>query len=1068
MKVIIDAAFDRSRTVLAALLLVVVWGAVVAYGIPKEADPDIQLPVVYVSMGHEGISPEDAERLLVRPMEREVQSLEGLKEMRSTAGEGHASVMLEFEAGTDIDQALTDVREKVDLAKAELPDETDEPLVEEVNLSLFPVLVVTLAGDVPEQAMLRIARELQDRLEALPNVLEVDIAGDREEVVEIVIDPARVESYGLRLDELYTLVDRNNRLVAAGAWDVGQGRFAVKVPGVFEGVQDILRMPVKVVDDRVVVLSDIATVRRTFKDPDGFARVDGRPALALEVKKRIGRNIIETIDSVKAIVEAEKGTWPANLVVGYTQDKSNDIRNMLRDLGNNVVASVVLTMIITVATLGLGSSLLVGLAVPVAFLAGMLVLNTLGLTVNIVVLFSLILAVGMLVDGATVVVEYADRKMGEGLAPKEAYRQAATRMFWPVTASTATVLAAFLPLLFWPGTVGEFMRYLPITLVATLVAALIMAMVFVPVIGAMFGRTGATAGGDGADESLETGDLTKVRGPLGAYLGVLRWATGRPGLVLVLGVGVAIGSWAAYGSFGRGLEFFPEVEPEQAQVLVHVRGDNSVAERDAVLREVEGRILGISGIERIYARSRLYWRGGEDVDEDVSGLIQIEFSDWRARRPAAEIMAEIRERTAGVAGVRVETRTPRAGPPTGKPVQVEIGAREPERLEPALKAVRAFVDALPGLKDVSDSRPVPGIEWRLGIDREQAARFGADVVTVGSTVRLVTNGILMGTYRPDDSDDEVDIVARFPTPYRSLAELDRLVVNTAKGPVPLGQVVTRTAEPKSGDLIRVDGRRVYTVSADTEPGVLADTKVNEIRAWLATQDFGSGVTATFRGEDEEQKESQAFLGQAFGVALFLIAMILLTQFNSVYQTFLILTAVVFSTVGVLLGLLIVDQPFSVIMSGIGVIALAGIVVSNNIVLIDTYNEYLGRGMDPREAVLRTGATRLRPVLLTTFNGVLGLLPMVFKVNIDLFSRAITTGGPSADWWQQLSLAIAWGLTFATVITLVLTPCLLMLGARTGAWWRGRRAGKPTTAPAARPAAEVRQLPPRPVVPQAAE
>jgi multidrug efflux pump len=997
VKTLIDAAFDRSRTVVAALLLVVLWGAVVAWDIPKEADPDVQLPIVYVSMSHEGISPEDAERLLVRPMERELQVLEGLKEMRSTSSEGHASVQLEFEAGVDIDQALTDVREKVDLAKVELPDDTDEPLVEEVNLSLFPVLVVTLAGDVPERALLKVARDLQDRIEGLANVLEVDIAGDREEVVEIVIDPVRVEAYGLQLADLFTLVERNNRLVAAGAWDVGQGRFAIKVPGVFEDVQDILRMPIRIEDDRVVVLTDIATVRRTFKDPEGFARVDGRPALALEVKKRIGRNIIETIDQVKQVVDAERAAWPSNLVVGYSQDKSNEIRDMVRDLGNNVVSAVVLTMIITVAALGLGSSLLVGLRVPVAFLAGMLVLSALDLTVNIVVLFALILSVGMLVDGATVVVEYADRKMGEG-CPR------ATPTGRPRRACSGRHRVD-----------RDHPRRLP--------AAAVLAGRGRPVhaVPADHARGDADRGADHGDD-LRAGDRRHVRphrragvgrgepgagrplegqGPLGVYLRVLRWTIGRPAIATLLAVMVAIGSWYAYGAFGRGVEFFPSVEPEQAQVLVHMRGDTSVAERDAIVREVEGRVLGIEGIERVYARSRLSWRGGEDIDEDVAGLIQLELVDWRFRRTAAEIMAEIRERTASLAGVRVETRTPRAGPPTGKPVQVEIGSRDPSKLEPVVDAVRAFADGLPGLKDVTDSRPVPGIEWRLEVDREQAARFGADVSAVGSTVRLVTNGIKMGTYRPDDADDEVDIVARFPTASRTLAELDRLVVNTAKGAVPLSQVVTRTAEQKTGDLTRVDARRVYTVSSDVEPGVLADDKVNEIRAWLATRNFPSDISFVFRGEDEEQKEAGAFLMKAFGVALFIIGMILLTQFNSIYQTALILTAVIFSTVGVLLGLLIVDQPFSIIMSGIGVIALAGIVVSNNIVLIDTYNEFRGRGMPAQEAVLRTGATRLRPVLLTTFNGVLGLLPMVFKVNIDFFTRDITaaarrpTGGSSS-------------------------------------------------------------------------
>ena len=1048
MNRLITACFDRSRVVVVGLLLIVLWGAVVAYEIPKEADPDVQLPIVYVSLSHEGISPEDAERLLVRPMERELQVLEGLKEMRSTSSQGHASVLLEFEAGVDIDLALIDVREKVDRAKAELPDETDEPIVEEVNISLFPVLVVTLAGPVPERTLLTLARDLQDRIEALPDVLEVEIGGDREEVVEIVIDPLRIEAYDLQLETILGLVQRNNQLVAAGSWDVGQGRFAVKVPGLIENLEDMLRLPIKVAADRVVTLGDVAEVRRTFKDPEGFARVDGRSALALEVKKRIGRNIIETIEQVRAVVEAERARWPATLEVGYLQDKSGSIRTMLDDLGNNVLTAVALTMIITVAMLGLRSSLLVGLAVPVSFLFAMAVLGAMGLTVNIIVLFSLILAVGMLVDGATVVVEYADRKMAEGLSARDAYRTAAVRMFWPVTASTATVLAAFLPLLFWPGIVGEFMRYLPITLVATLLASLVMAMVFVPVLGAMFGRAGSR---DEADRrslaATEHGDLADVRGWIGAYVRLLAVLVRWPLVVTLAGVVLVAGSWWAYAAFGRGVEFFPQVEPERAQVLVHARGDKSVLERDQMVREVERRILGLPGLRHVYARSAVRWEGGDDIDEDVVGVIMLEFTDWKTRAPGEEIMAEVRRRTGDIAGIRVETRVPDAGPPVGKPVQLEISARDPDKLAPVVVAARGFFDGLPGLKDITDSRPVPGIEWQLAVDREAAARYGTDIASVGSTIRLVTNGIKIATYRPDDADDEVDIVARYPLTSRHLGELDRLVVNTAKGAVPLGHMVTRSAEPKTGDLIRVDGSRTYTISADVEDGVLADTKVGEIRAWLAQQAFDPEVRFVFRGQDEEQANAQAFLGRAFGIALFLIAMILLLQFNSFYEVFLILTAIVFSTVGVFLGLLLVDQPFGIIMSGIGVIALAGIVVSNNIVLIDTYNELRDRGMEPVEAVLRTGAQRIRPVLLTAFNGVLGLIPLVFKVNVDLVNRGVSMGGPSADWWQQLSLAIAWGLSFATVITLVLTPCLLVLGARTsstlrraGDRWRAWRAG----------------------------
>lgn len=1053
MRAIVDAAMARSRSVLAALLLLVVWGAIVAVEIPKEAEPDVQLPIVYVTVTHEGISAEDAERLIVLPLEREFKSLEGLKQMRAVASEGRASVILTFEAEVDIDRALADVRERTDRAKAELPPDSDEPQVDEVNLSLFPVLVVTLSGEVPERTLLRLARELEDRIEQLPDVLDVEIAGDRDELVEILIHPERLEGYGLAVEEVLALVRRNNQLVAAGAWDVGRGRFAVKVPGLVETVQDLAGMPIKVEDGTVLTLGQIATIRRTFRDPTGFARVDGRPALALEVKKRIGRNIIRTTEAVRAVVEAERARWPAGIEVGYSQDKSREIATMLNDLGNNVVTAVLLTMIVTVAALGLRSSMLVGLAVPVAFLASFVVLQAMGLTLNIVVLFSLILAVGMLVDGATVVVEYADRKMAEGLSPQAAYRRAAIRMAWPVIASTATVLAAFLPLLFWPGIIGEFMRYLPITLVATLSAALLVALVFVPVLGAKLGRPPADEVAAKRNvAATESGDLSTVGGVIGAYVRLLRRALARPVTVTLSAALLLVASWAAYAVWGRGVELFPDVEPDRAQILVHTRGDLSIVERDRLVREVEARIADVAGIERIYARTALEWRSGEQVDDDVTGLLLLELADWRTRRPAREIVAELRARVADLPGIRVEVRVPRAGPPVGKPVQLEIAHRDEERLFAATGAARAAFERLPGLVEIGDSRPVPSLEWRIVVDREQAARFGADVATIGSTVRLVTNGLEVASFRPDDSDEEVDIVARLPLGERGLDELDRLVVNTPAGAVPLGHVVRREPAPRTAEIERVDGARAFTVAADVAPGVLPDRKVAELRAWLAAEGDAE-ARYVFRGEDEEQAEASAFLGKAFAVALFLIAMILLAQFDSVYQTLLILSAVLFSTVGVLLGLLIVDQPFGIVMSGIGVIALAGIVVSNNIVLIDTYNELRARGLDPEEAILRTGAQRLRPVLLTTFNGVLGLLPLVFKLNVDVIGREISWGGPSADWWQQLSLAIAWGLTFATLITLVLTPCLLLIGARVGRWWRGRGAGAE-----AEPAAEILPLP----------
>ena len=480
---LIDAAVDRSRTVIGILLLLLVAGTVAYITIPKESDPDVNIPIIYVSLSHEGISPQDAERLLVRPMEIELRGIEGIKEIRSTSYQGGANVLMEFDAGFDADAALNDVREKVDVAKTELPGDTDEPSVNEVNISLFPVIVVTLSGDVPERTLINLARDLRDKIEGIPAVLEASIGGDREEQVELIFEPRLIESYELDAAALLNTLARSNQLIAAGSQDTGQGRFSIKVPGLFETRNDILEMPIKVKGDAVVTVGDIASIRRTFKDRETTARIDGKRAVTLEVSKRTGENVIETIENVRELVISEQRNWPAGVVVKFSQDNSKTIRQMLGDLQNNVLSAIILVMIVVVAALGLRSGILVAIAIPGSFLTGMLVLQLLGLTVNIVVLFALILAIGMLVDGAIVVTEYADRKLSEGETPERAYTLAAKRMAWPIIASTATTLAAFAPLLFWPGIVGQFMKFLPITLMATLAASLAMALLFVPVLG---------------------------------------------------------------------------------------------------------------------------------------------------------------------------------------------------------------------------------------------------------------------------------------------------------------------------------------------------------------------------------------------------------------------------------------------------------------------------------------------------------------------------------------------------------------------------------------------------------
>ena len=498
-------------------------------------------------------------------------------------------------------------------------------------------------------------------------------------------------------------------------------------------------------------------------------------------------------------------------------------------------------------------------------------------------------------------------------------------------------------------------------------------------------------------------------------------------MVLLAGVLLA-GVYAAYGQFGRGVEFFPDVEPENAVLHVHARGDLSVDERDLLVREVEQRILGMPEFASIYARSGTRFRS-EEVSEDTIGIVQLEFVEWRHRRPAAEILDEVRARTADLAGIVLEVRKEEMGPPVGKAIQIELSSPEPALLPVAVEQVRAGLAGIEGLVDVTDTRAIPGIEWQMRVDREEASRFGVDLNIVGSTIRLVTNGIKAGEYRPDDTDDEVEIRVRFPFSERSLGQLDRLRVTTSEGAIPIANFVTRAAIPRTGTINRTDGQRILKIESEVREGVSVNEKVTEIRSWLAGAGLDPRISVTFKGEDEEQREAEAFLTKAFGAALFVMAIILVTQFNSFYQAFLILSAVLLSTIGVLLGLLVTNQPFGIVMSGIGVIALAGIVVNNNIVLIDTYNILRRSGMDPIEAALRTGVLRLRPVLLTSVTTVLGLMPMVLGVNIDIVGRSISVGGPSTQWWTQLATAVAGGLAFATVLTLVLTPSLLVLGER---------------------------------------
>ncbi|MDC0195031.1 efflux RND transporter permease subunit [Alphaproteobacteria bacterium] len=1123
---IIDYAINHARVFFGILIFIITAGSSTYISIPKEATPDVNIPIIYISLSQKGISALDSERLLIKPIEDEVKTVEGIKEIRSTGYSGGGNVLLEFDAGFNADKAMDDVREKVDRAKGDLPNEADEPTVNEVNISTFPIILISLSGNLPDRTLQDLAEQLQDEIETIPSVLEAKIGGKRNEQVDIIIDPIALEGYNINIENLINVVNQNNMMVSAGTQDTGDGSFNISVPGLYETIEDVLDTPIKTNGDSVITFRDIAKVNRTFEDRNSYANVNGQNSVTIEVSKRVGENIIETISKIKKLSTEVTLNFPPTVDVSYSQDQSVGIKTMLNSLQNNVIAAIILVLIIILGALGVRSGFLVGISIPGSFLSGLLALSLMGFTMNIVVLFALILSVGLLVDGAIVVVEYADRKIQEGLSIKESYASASKKMALPIISSTATTLAAFVPLLFWPGLAGEFMKYLPITLICVLSSSLFMALLFVPVLGTIINtiarvllqfviplilslialnilsiainynqisnlempltiikylisiglfififikiiprvykisesinkkqQTISYSSKILSSESNES--ILSLKGFIGIYVKLINFLLNHPSKVLITSLIILVGVNISYSKFGSGVEFFPEVEPELAKIVVYARGNLSAEEKRNYVSRVENIILKIQSknneFKNIYALSGNISDESES-SEDFIGSISLEYNDWDKRRKSKIILKEIINEAQTIKGIKVESREQEGGPPTGKPINIKLTSSDKSLLLNESYRLKKFINSYPDLINIEDNFPAPGIEWEINVNRKQAAKFGANISSIGNVIKLATNGIKLGEYRPDDATESIPLYLRYPSEGRTLDVIENLRVNTPNGLVPISNFVEIIANNRTGNIVRVDSKNAINIQADLEVGVYGDAKVKELEYVLGITNtpptyrgnsvkglekfiLDPNVKVKLIGENEDQKEAQEFLSKAFGVALFMMLMILLLQFNSFYSAMLILFAVVMSTAGVFIGSMITGQAFSIVMSGVGVIALAGIVVNNNIILIDTFDYLKTKMPTVKEAIIKTGAQRLRPVLLTTFTTVLGLLPMVTMTNVDFISREITRGSPDTQWWVQLSTAIVFGLIFATILTLIVTPSALMLRENIQNWYK---------------------------------
>ena len=1030
---IIDYIMAARRTVVFLMVIVISIGLLTYINIAKDAEPDIDIPFIYIGVAHQGISPEDAERLIVKPLENQLKTIEGLEDMMATAVNGFGSVLLEFDIKFDKDKALGDVREKVDMVKSKLPSDAEEPVVLEFNMAEMPTLVISLSGDIPDRTLFYHAKRLQTKIEAIPGVLEAPITGDREDLMEILVSPSKLENYNISLMDLIKSITGNNRLVAAGSIDKGQGKFSIKVPAVYESAQDVYNLVIFSSGEGTVTLGDVAEIRKTYKDTESYARVNGKPAVALQVKKRIGENVLEINKIVREESEKYTNSLSENIKIDFTSDNSDYILEMLNSLQAAVINAIVSVMILVIAALGIRSALMVGISIPTSFLLAITILGATGGYINMMVMFGLLVSVGLLVDGSIVMVEYADRKMAEGLNRLDAYTQSYKRMLWPIVSSTATTLAAFLPLILWPGVSGEFMKWMPFMVSLVLISSLFSALIFIPVMGSLFGKTEKT----NITRLNENFDINKLTGYTSVYVKVLSKLIKAPIVTIVSSLIVVVILFNLYANFNAGARYSVEGDTNQMTVHVIARGNLSPSQKLTLALEVEDTIRSVKGIKT--ASSII---GGGSVDQmimsdaesrsDEIAMMMIELNPVHERRHADILREEILKKTSSIPGIFVEAYKIERKPESGKDIQLELTSLNNNELTKVTEKVSNKLKTMDGVIEVDDTRSLPGIEWVIKVDRELAGKYGVDVSIIGAIVQLVTNGILVDKYRPDDSEDEVDIRVRFPKEYRQLEQFDQLRIPTPDGAVPLSNFVKRIPQQRVSSIDRENGSRILKIRANTSidpttgKKILPFDKNLEISDWIKSQNFSNQVNIKFAGTNEDGEESAAFLGRAMLGALFLMFVILLTQFNSFYQAAITLSTVVLSTVGALTGLLITGQVFSVIMSGLGIVSLAGIIVNNSIVLIDTYNRLKDDEVDPIETIIHSAAQRLRPIVLTTATTMIGLTPVALQITIDWFGRSIEFGGLMSAWWVPFSTAVIWGLGFSSLLTLFLIPTLLAL------------------------------------------
>ncbi len=1065
--IISDTAIRKSTTVVVLTILLIIFGVYSYLFLPRESDPDITIPNVFVSTSYRGVSPQDMETTVTIEIEKKIKGLDGLKKLQSISSEGLSSINVEFVTGTDIDQALQDVKDKVDEALGELPSDLDEdPVVFEVNFSEMPIAVFSISGTCGLPCLKNIADDLQDDFESITGVLEAEVTGGLEREIRVEVSPEKLAYYGLTIGSFQQAVRSENQNTSGGNIRLGDGRYQLRVPGEFSTPEEIYGLVLATHQGQPVYLKDVATVIDGFKEETSRSRLDGRSAVNIAVKKRSGENIIDISEQVDAIIAKRQASWPSGTEITKVMDKSRDIELMVADLENNILSGLVLVLIVIFFVMGIRNALLVSMAIPLSMLLSFTVLHILGITLNMVVLFSLTLALGMLVDNAIVIIENIYRFMEQGAGRIEAAMKATSEVAYPVIGSTFTTLAAFIPMLFWPGIMGEFMSYLPLTLIITLSSSLFVALVINPALASIFMKVKNPT--SGAKRSMEEVSRAvekpvAIKGPfLKSYTRILSSALDMPLTVILTAFCVLIllfESWLLVIGLEKPVEFFPEIDPKGMYLNLDVPEGADLDYIDTIINRMEIALAGygsrvdmtpeqalagkkhtkatgeefygpsdLANIKNIYTKGVLSSGGGQAFAANTPNHIGVRFLEIDERlRNTHETVDEIRERLANIAGAKITIAMEEDGPPTGAPINIEIAGENFTVLGEIARHIKDILEQVPHVKDVRDDfvEGIPSVQ--VNVDRQKAALFGLSTDGIGFALKSAYNGLEVSSFR--EGDDDYDITVQLGEGNRRVVDvLHELMLPTPSGQmVPLSTIATVSFTGSLGDITRINNERVVTVKANVDetriPGPVARQQAAEIMKDLPVP---PGYTLKFTGEHEFQKESEQFLSKAFAVALLLIFLVLVSMFNSVTQPFIIMTSVILSLGGAFLGLTLFRSPFGIIMTGVGVISLAGVVVNNAIVLIDYTNKLRLRGLALRDAVISAGATRLRPVVLTAVTTVLGLIPMVTGVSFDFHLLEISWVSESSQWWRSMAVVVIFGLFVATFLTLIVVPTLYYL------------------------------------------